>query len=342
MNYLVIKGSHGSGLGDLIRAVVVGVAYAGLTDRCVYVDWRGGIYNHPAECNLFDDLFTLCGIRTTRTPPCGDSVYPPRWINSLDKSFSQLYNENRSGAWNRRHALETYSFDPGVLDYSEEILVMWAFDGFSKLRAPLSERSGVPAALQRDQVEGMLLRRHLRLAPPVEELLERSWSKIPHDLPLVGVHVRLTEESVRERGDIALQRYWQALESLQKSHGAIRIFLATDNHAVQEIFRQRYGEMLVYNVKWLDKAGAPLHLNNRECPDSWANITGALLDMFMLARCDALVCPAHSSFSIVSRMAGDIPAEKTITLMFHGSFLGRVRKKVKQLLRRYRAATRRE
>ena len=332
MTYHVVKGSHGAGLGDLIRAAVVGVAYAGLTDRSISVYWRGGLYNHPVERNLFDDLFTLHGIRTAGVLPQGASVHPPSWRHALDKSFTQLYNEEKTGTWSRQNAIRTYSFDLGRLDYPEEILVSWDFDQFPKLRGHLAARAGVPAALSREQAEGVLLRRHFQLAPAVATLLENAWSKIPRDIPIVGVHVRLTDESIRERGDIALREYWKALDTLKKRYGRIRLFLATDNAAVQDSFRRRYEGMVVYNTKWLGTAGEPLHQNNRSCPDSWANITGAILDMYMLAKCDTLVCPAHSSFSIVSRMVGDIAGERAVTLSFRGSFITRVRKKIRQML----------
>ena len=45
---LVIKGSR-TGRGDRIRAVLVGLLYAEVSNRCVYVDWRDGMYGPAGE-----------------------------------------------------------------------------------------------------------------------------------------------------------------------------------------------------------------------------------------------------------------------------------------------------
>jgi hypothetical protein len=236
MKYLIVKAHHGAGLGDLIRSAIAGATYAWLTNRILYIDWRGGIYGSPLDCNLFYQIFDLCDIPAIRIPPHDGSVHPPCWIGSLDRSFTQLYDEEGIGNWNRKLALKWFSCDLSRLDYPEEILVIWEFDQFSKMRNPQYERLGIPISLPQNYVEGLMWKRHFRLTPAMETLVQNSWAEIPQDLPIVGVHVRLTEESVRQRRDIALKDYWKVLDDIQKRCGVGRLFLATDNQAVQELF----------------------------------------------------------------------------------------------------------
>ena len=83
-----------------------------------------------------------------------------------------------------------------------------------------------------------------------------------------------------------------------------------------------------------DTAGEPLHLVNQRCPDAWANIVAALLDLLLLARCEALVYPGWSSFSTVSRIVGGFKPERVMALESRPSLRQRFRSKLAGLLKR--------
>jgi hypothetical protein len=328
---LVLKGSHGSGLGDLIRCLLVAIAYAKLSKRRLYVDWRGGLYKHPPERNLFDDLFHPVDLDLALGPPDSGSVHPARWAGALDKTFASVYEEDGEPPWNRQAAIEKYSFDLGWMNYPHDVLVMWDFDQFGKLRPALEQKLGIPMNLTHGEAMGLLFRRHLRLSSHLEERLDQAWSRIPQGQSLIGVHVRLTRESTQARGAISLRNYYRAIGKLAKN-GAAGVFLATDNEAVQQQFERRYRGRVFANPKWFDAAGQPLHLANERCPDSWENIIGAMLDMFLLARCNALVYPEWSSFSTVSRFVGEFAPAQVIALNYRGSLLRRVKNRIKRFM----------
>ena len=91
---LILKASHSAGFGDLLRCLLVAIAYAKVSGRSLYVDWRGGLYGHPVDRNLFDDLFDLVDLDYTAEPPSGTNVHPPRWSGVLDRTFAAVYDED--------------------------------------------------------------------------------------------------------------------------------------------------------------------------------------------------------------------------------------------------------
>lgn len=95
---LVLKGSHGSGLGDLIRCLLVAIAYAKISERRLFVDRRGGFYRHPPERNLFDDLFRLVDLDFTSFQPNSGMVYPPKWADALSLILNHSSTEAPAGS----------------------------------------------------------------------------------------------------------------------------------------------------------------------------------------------------------------------------------------------------
>jgi hypothetical protein len=329
---LILKASHSAGLGDLIRSLLVAIAYARVSGRALLVDWRGGLYGHPAERNLFADLFELIDIDQVLELPSGSVVHPPRWAGALDRTFSSIYSEDGDLAWDRGMAISTYSSDLHELYYREPVVVIWDFDQFSKLRLALDQQLHIPASLSDDEAMGILYQRHLRLRPALQQRLDAAWSQLPQHQPVIGVHVRLTAESARARGSIRLKDYERAIAKLSGLSNS-PLFLATDNQSVIEHFQKRYGQRLFTLPKWLDSPGEPLHLVNSRCPDAWDNIVAALIDLLLLARCDALVYPRWSAFSMVSRIVGGFNPERLMPLETRSPLRQRLRSKLGRLLK---------
>ena len=55
---LIVKGSGGGGLGDRIRSAIVGIIYAKLSNRKIYIDWSDGVYGDKGN-NIFYLLFDV-------------------------------------------------------------------------------------------------------------------------------------------------------------------------------------------------------------------------------------------------------------------------------------------
>ena len=171
---LILKASHAAGFGDLIRCLLVAIAYAKVSGRSLYVDWRGGLYGHPVDRNLFDDLFDLVDLDYTAEPPSGTNVHPPRWSGVLDRTFAAVYDEDGERPWDRAAAIATYSSDLRELHYPQSIVVMWDFDQFPKLRPALAQQLAIPASLSDAEAMGLLYQRHLRLRPDLRRRLEAA------------------------------------------------------------------------------------------------------------------------------------------------------------------------
>ena len=147
--------------------------------------------------------------------------------------------------------------------------------------------------------------------------------------PVVGVHVRATDESFRVRSAPAVIEYLKAVKKITRQGEAKMIFLATDNRAVQDLFCKKFGaDQVLWTEKWLPDPGVALHLAN-ECPDRLQSARDALVDIFLLASADYLVTLANSSFSIIARMFSEVPSEKRITLLGHTPLWRRALGKIK-------------
>src|SRR5262249_22937286 len=95
------------------------------------------------------------------------------------------------------------------------------------------------------------------------------------------------------------------------------IFLATDGADVADEFQLRFGEQLVVRPKWMSqephKAGPlePSSLHKRLPgvrqpgePSASVLFRDAVVEMYLLARCDTLFYQPNSSFSIVAALFG--------------------------------------
>jgi len=303
---LVIKGSK-TGLGDRIRAALVGLLYAEATGRRVYVDWRDGMYGPPGE-NAFERLLAVQGIATGMPPDaaCTD-VAPSTWSGRLAKNMDEVYLEDGAPPWDRAKAVETYSIDLGRTDYAEATVVCWEFTQLPRLRPALPPEV---AGLSNEQIESWAWHRHLRLAPELLNEVDKLFDGIAGTT--VGVHVRATIEFAEQKGSIDLSRYFRVLDRLIKKHAVQKIYVATDNEAVLKAMKDRYPQTFS-RPKWFARPGEPLHLVGT-CPDNLMMARDALIEMAMLARCDWLISVDNSSYSIMARLMSAAPSARRITL----------------------------
>lgn len=292
---LVVKGSGGGGLGDAIRSVLVGALYAQATNRSIYIDWTHGIFGQKGV-NMFPGLFLLKNITSVTELPHQGSVYPHAWEARLHKSLDDIYQEDGSPPWNRIQAIERYSFDMARINYPADVLVMWEFDQLPKLRPNLplewQERTDI-------ELLGLAFNKYLEAGVDVSKEIDDLW-KYFNGNKVIGLHVRMTDEFVYNKGRVAMRDYYKALEKALAASPGAEIFLATDNIACLQEIRSRYPSV-VTREKWFAHAGESLHLNST-CPDDFKKTRDALVEMLALARCDHIICPVNSSFSMVSRM----------------------------------------
>lgn len=307
---VVVKGSGGGGLGDRIRTVLTAILYAKLADRELFVDWDDGVYSQPGT-NAFPKLFELRGVDQGLSIPSSDSVRPTLWKGNLGLTMHELYCRHGPIPWDRKAAIHNYSFDLSRLDYPEDVLVMWEFDQFSKLRNHF--KGGFAQLLQKSDGKIMteLLQENLVLSEELQELVEK-WKNSFFSKSVIGVHIRKTKEADCARGTVSLKTYHAELNRLLRGSPNARIFLATDNSEIIQDFNKKYTNT-VTRKKWLANPGESLHLNPH-CPDRLQNAIDAVVDMHLLSECNYLIYPRNSSFSTVSMYMSKAPPENISAL----------------------------
>lgn len=312
--YLVVKSSGEAGLGDKLRAVLSAIVYARLSGRRLYVDWTDTAYG-DGVANYFNELFRLSGVQMAGERPRDGTVRPAAWQGKLHLNWDQLYTEYGIPPWNRAWAIDTFSFDQGILDWPEDVCVMWDFDQFHKLVPSLHRlfpnmRGDEPP----EWLQGEVLRAHVEPSPGIAAAVARYLERIQAARPVLGVHVRGAEHTCRASGLPSLETAIQAVAKLRKRSRAKSIFLSTDSRAVQDRFRASFGaENVWWTEKWLPAPGAEMLLD-RNCPDRTQFVRDSLRDILLLAAADGLVTFGASSFSILARMWSVAPEEQRLTL----------------------------
>lgn len=303
---LLVKGAGGSGLGDRLRAVLVGALCADASDRALVVDWRDGRLGLPGQ-DVFGELFGLEGLESSGFPGKSEEVEPEAWRGRLDRSLHDVYVEDGDPPWDRVATTARYSFAPDLLKSRVPVLVMWEFDRLAQLRSHLR-------AEWRDFDEERLLstawHSFLRPSPRLVAEVDRWAGGV--DGERIGVHVRATREASLQKGDVRLSEYFDAIDRIRRERPRAEILLATDNAAVEGAFRERYLEIRI-RPKWLPRPGDPIHLN-QENPDVFEATLAAAVEMLALARCEWLVSRRNSSFSTLARIASRASEAKRVVL----------------------------
>ena len=324
--YLIVKGSGGGGLGDRLRCVLTAIAYAKLTDRCLYVDWSDGKLVADNR-NVFFDLFALQDVKFTQTLPQSDDVYPATWRGRLGESLHTLYNELNSLKWDRKAAIDNFSFDQKFLDYPEQILVMWEFDQLTKLLDYYPQNT--EQALMRDLAD-----RHLSFEQKIVQSASQFQQKhFAANKTLIAVHIRATDEFKAQKDNVLLDQYKVQIKAfLNADPDNCKLFLATDNSDIEKQLEIEYPQHIVTRDKWFAKAGDKLHFNDN-CPDQFQALIDATVELYLLASTDYLIYQHNSSFGMSAHILSHAVEENIAALIPGQHTLDRVKKTVKSLLR---------
>lgn len=328
--YIVVKGSGGAGLGDKILALIVAAMYSLLTDRLLYIDWKDRTYG-DATRNYFVDLFQTVGLQIAGSVPTAVRTAPNTWAGRLSMSLDDVVVADRF-SWNRAGGRARYSFDQTRLDYEEDVLVMWEMDQYPMVRALYEARFPGRAGLTDTQAQAQFFQAHFVVDPSVQSRVNAFMAEHNATRPVIGVHVRLTDESEACRRNPTLSAFLRATSRiLRKSHAAA-IFLASDNRDVIDRFQSEFGADRILMIdKWLPKAGMHLH-KNPQCPDLLQSARDALVDACLLGRCDWLVASHESAFSRLAAILSTAPPARHLLLFPHVPLAVRLRSAVRRIL----------
>lgn len=283
--YLLVKGF--AGLGNRIECLLTCVMYAKLTGRTLVVDWADPTYGRGGE-NVFPRLFSLTGLRCAERIPSTDSVKPGPWRGRLSEPAEVVIHASKETG--NKAACELLE----RLDHPEQVLVVWLFfQQFDILRRHFTGAFERYAGMSNQAIMDELLREHVRPLTAIQDEIEAF--KAEHfGERMVGVHIRYSDR----RAPLSL--YHRAIEQIRLRNPDAGLFLATDNRAVVDDCRARYGGVKIQEVWRPEKAGAAMH-ESPEAPDPFRGAVEAVIDMYLLAGCDALVYSGKSTFTVIAR-----------------------------------------
>jgi hypothetical protein len=296
--YLVVKPN--GGMGNRMLCAITGILYGRLTGRQTIIDWRDQAYSSDGS-NTFGLFFQCLGVHPETILPAGASIRPKVWEGHLDWSVSDMLHRYDPDKHSSVTIHRKYSIDVRRLDYPETIIVFWNYqDRLRALRKHLHVLDPGFAGLSTYAVVRKVLTETMRLNDTVRRKVEEF--KATHwPGTVIGLHIRHSDRRTE------LAKYERCLHHVLRRHPDAHIFLATDNSQVQQDYARRY-ENLFSTPKWYPDGMDSMH-QNAQCCDRAANGIEALIDMYLLAQCDFLIFPSVSTFSLISAILSDAPAD---------------------------------
>lgn len=309
---LLIRGS--GGLSNRLQAVLAGIAYCLLSGRRLYVDWRDGMYSDDFN-NVFPQWFRVTGVESVGQIRPKDvetkDIYPPFWQEWLHEAVAVEYLFENDHLSPGNVALTSIDFSR--LDYEQPLIVGWAADlqpvlALAGLVRQAAEQWG--KAFLRDYADRDIVRwlaqEYLHLQEPLARRVEDFASQNFCRPYTVGLHIRHTDlQSPLETMLTCLQR---VLEAGQARGEAYTVFISTDNRHVQTSVASLFPNT-VFTPKIFPTGNEPLHsfvpeLSNVQKGEE------ALIDMYLLSKCDEIIYYNQSSFSRIPLLLACLPAEK--------------------------------
>lgn len=291
---LLVKSSRGAGLGDALRVVIVAIIYGAATGRKVLVDWSDGSFG-PFGTNMFPAFFQIDRGIAAGDLPAGfwlrRDVHPPIWSGRLREPVHEIYLEQGWSHWERARTKALLSADLFEAAYPQDVIVVTDF-------------TGLPSHLDAEPQIGSLS----TLLKPAQEIAADVNSFVAKHLhsPTIGVHLRDTMEPGaidKARRDSTVLRF---IRNLRRRWPEAVVFLVTDNRDTEARFRDHVPGLVV-RQKCLPPPGLPVHLSEYG-PKADEKTRDAVIDLLLLARCDALVHPSNSSFSVMASLLSSAPA----------------------------------
>ena len=295
---LLVKGS--SGFGNRIESLLTGILYARLSGRKLIVDWNDSLYSSDGT-NSFFQFFECSLCDPAQTVAATDSVNPAIWRGHLHESSQSMRGRYGTPPF----ADLFFSADLARLDHEEDVLVMWLFAHKIDLLRPHFHG---PFSQFSQMTNNEILRKLLQEDLVLHRDLRRRVDQFAGDFggrPTVGVHARYTDHRIR------LWSVLRQLEHLLQRHPDLQIFLATDNMQIKQMFERNYSNVITTPHWYSPTPGVPIHFS-RSRPDAVESGREALVDLYLLAKCNYLIIDTSSSFSYVASLLTMAPPEHVV------------------------------
>lgn len=293
---LILKGK--AGLGNRLLSVLGSILYCQTYDRLLCVDWTDGAYAAKG-IEAFGRSFT-CNVPLI---PLGEvdensDIFPPIWKHRICRSVREMIDEHDPKYWDNEDAVfSRYSIRFQHRCPAHHVVLRWSYhDDINEFFPLLGMKLFTEAKRYRALQETM--QKHVA----IEETLRKEFEQISPEFlsgETIGIHVRYTDN----RNPLQVQL--AQLERLAKKHSQATIFVATDSEMVESKLRAIYPGRIVTTHKSLSASGSPLH---RQGLGDEAR-RSALLDLYLLSKCDYLVYSARSTFGYCAALMSQLPEE---------------------------------
>lgn len=289
---LLIKGK--GGLGNRMLSAVCGLVYADLTGRIPVIDWRDGSYAPIGE-NAYPLLFkSPINTGCDRFDGKVSGVSPAIWAGHLQRTPQDMIEKHFPGGHSDPRCYRKLCVDINCLAPPGDVAVFWSYlPKFGRLARLLKND---PRFVGRSEAEIICeyLERYFTPNVRIQYELGRYAASFGH--PEIGVHVRHTDRKT------PLRRLRAKLDQRLRRDPGARIFLATDSINVQIELQRQFPNLRVI-AKYLDANEARLHDPGLGVSKLF-EAENALIDMWLLSRCEHLIYSRHSTFSVTSSYLG--------------------------------------
>lgn len=262
------------GLANRLRVLASAFAIRGFFTDPIVCFWalRSRELNAPF-LDLFQPISGLC------------IVEPPSYVDKLRPVLSR-YKLRRlyHSLINRYHGIAYYLYE----DSSLPGLISTSLPG----ALSAASRSSLPVLIRTWQAFGDC-QPFLHFFSPTLRLQERINLMVPSGATMVGVHVRRGDH-VTSISRSPIDEFFKASDQALSEISHSELMLCTDDQAVRDAFRERYGNKVNISQARLSR-------------NSTVAIQDAVVDMFSLSRCIRIIGSYHSSFSELAAMIGDRP-----------------------------------
>jgi len=301
--YIIVKAK--GGMGNRMLCAITGIIYGLLSNRKILMDWRDGGYGELGE-NSFNHYFDSSVLECIQDEIKTNDVFPSIWKANLDKAVGQIidaYYPNQHSSFLIHRKL---SIDVRKLDYPQEVVVFWHYQHRIKgLMFHFKNKLDSFSGLSVHEVLSKAIKYYLPLSPLILQKIEDYYSTYFKG-KIIGIHIRYSDRQTN------LNAYEKAVSFFLKRNPDARIFLATDNIQILDYYKNKYVSVLS-TPKWYPPSSIAMH-QNQSCPNRIINGEEALIDMYLLSRCDYLIYSGWSTFSLISRLVSNIPTENIVDI----------------------------
>lgn len=327
MRFLVVKGIEG--LGNRLMCVANAIEYCQKTNRTLYIDWTDGMYA-GIGINAFSLFFDIRGIlyEENVTNVVGETFYPEYAgylpINFKTRDYFTSYHYHGCH-WIVQKLIDLISSFVHFFcseDTFKRFHILWYHrcakdkNVRKKLKNPYGDiatfGSNLPLTRKEDIVFFMdfapdyssdILRENICLKPDIQNELDIFLKNNEMFNNTVAIHIRDTDKGhYVDYGQLICY-----IREFMMEHRLEKIYLATDQKNVQDLFIDSFQDKVFFYTKHIPKIDSQgsrgLHMwaeQNEDLNLREKMFHDSVMDMWLLSKATYLLYQGNSTFSIIS------------------------------------------